>query len=41
MGLETVQNLTGKLKFDMEWRWAEQKLEAQELEERAKDREAA
>ena len=41
IGVETAQYLNGKLKFDMEWRRTEQKLKAQQLEERAKDREAA
>ena len=41
IGVETAQYLNEKLKFDMEWRRTEQKLKAQELEERAKDREAA
>ena len=40
-GVETAHYLNGKLKFDMEWRRTEQKLKAQECEERAKDREAA
>ena len=41
IGVETAQYLNEKLKFDMEWRRTAQKLKAQELEERAKDREAA